>query len=149
MKLTMKDLDGYSYDKARLFGLPHIGAKYLPDTAGRQWKITTDKCQVCGRPATNAHHIVPRRCGHVYHHPAGFWLSSPLIALCGSGTTGCHNGFHGGASLKITWEWLKPEYEPLWWSGELLKRYGEHSPKLYRFGYWVIEGNNYRKEIRK
>ena len=147
--LTMKDLDGYSYDKARLFGLPHIGAKYRGDTSGRQYDYTSDTCAVCGKPATNIHHIVPRGVGTVYHHPSGFILLSPLIALCGSGTTGCHNGFHGGASLKIRWEWIKPEYEALWWSGELLKRYGEHSKKIYRFGYWVISGQGFEKEIRK
>lgn len=42
---------------------------------------TGHRCAVCGRYATNTHHIVPRSLGGV---------SGPTVRLCGSGTTGCH-----------------------------------------------------------
>ena len=47
----------------------------------------TDTCVVCGRLATNRHHVVPRSLGG---------HDGPTVALCGSGTTGCH----GLAELK-------------------------------------------------
>ncbi|MFR3452249.1 MAG: hypothetical protein ACLTSX_12580 [Collinsella sp.] len=72
--------------------------------------------------------------------PNGTWsLRSPLFALCGSGTTGCHNGFHGGARYVPRWVWDNIQYEQQWWDGLLLKLYPPHHPGLYEYGRWEIE----------
>lgn len=130
--LSRDTLHGWSKDKAELMGLPHIGARYI----GRRHELVQSYCTVCGRPATNAHHVVPIRCGHTFKLK-DYELKSPLIALCGSGTTGCHGRFHSGA-LVARWHWLDDRYEDAWWSGELLDKYGPHSIDLHRFGIWEI-----------
>lgn len=139
---------GLSYEKASLYGLPHIGARYRRSgckwkrNGARSYERTQEWCCICGRPATNCHHVVPISYGEVFElsTPNGDWaLRSPLFALCGSGTTGCHNGFHGGAWLKARWVWDSPEYEREWWDGVLLARYAPHHPALYCYGQWVIE----------
>ena len=132
--LTREQLHGWSYDKASLMGLPNIGAKYV---TARRYKLTTDTCAVCGARATNVHHIVPKRNGYTFalHNHE---LRSPLIALCGSGTTGCHGLFHSG-KLKAVWEWNSEEYERQWWSGELIDRHGAHSQAFFKYGNWTIE----------
>lgn len=137
-----------TYEKAMLYGLPHIGARYAHN--GRKWmkngarkyERTQEWCAVCGEPATNCHHVVPISNGQVLERstPYGdFPLRSPLFAVCGSGTTGCHGGFHGGAWLKARWVWDLPEYGDAWESGELLVRFAPHHPALYCYGQWEIE----------
>lgn len=63
-------------------------------------------CIVCGRFGANWHHEPPKGTGG-----ACAWHGS-LLALCGSGTTGCHGLRHAGR-LKLRfnddagrWEWL-------------------------------------------
>lgn len=51
---------------------------------GRDW------CIVCGRPHPNLHHMPPIGSGR-----RSEWKGA-LLALCGSGTTGCHGAFHAG-----------------------------------------------------
>lgn len=137
-----------SHDKLTLYGLPHIGARYTHN--GRKWKRngarayerTQEWCAICGQKATNCHHVVPISYGEVFirETPYGeFPLRSPLFCLCGGGTWGCHDGFHGGAWLKARWAWDSPEYEEAWDSGELLNRYAPHHPALYCYGQWEIE----------
>ena len=139
---------GFSREKAMLYGLPHIGAHYAH--GGRKWsrsgarryERTQEWCAICGRPATNCHHVVPVSNGAVFEldTPRGtFPLRSPLFAVCGSGTTGCHNGFHGGAFLKARWLWDSPEFEDAWWSGEIISRFAPHHPAIYCYGQWEIE----------
>lgn len=54
-----------------------------------QWKAIHARkrlgrpCRLCGAPATNLHHIVPRSQG-------GDDVEANLVEVCGSGTTGCH-----------------------------------------------------------
>ena len=78
-------------------------------------------------------------------------LRSPLFALCGSGTTGCHNGFHGGSALTARWMWDDPQYERWWWDGILLEQWGPHAEELYGFGFWRIEDRKHDRliEIRE
>lgn len=128
---------GLSSDKAELFGKPHIGAVY---TSGGRYRRTRERCPVCGRFATNCHHVAPRSVATEMPlvTPLGAWaLRSPLIALCGSGTTGCHGRFHE-RRLAIRWVWYRPSYRDMWWSGQLLSEHVPHSPALYRYGYWEI-----------
>lgn len=142
------NLHGISIEKAALYGLPHIGARYAQEgkkwsrSGARRYEKTCDFCFICGRPSTNCHHVVPLSCGQVFEleTPRGtFPLRSPLFALCGSGTTGCHNGFHGAARFKAAWSWDDPEFERAWWDGRLLSQYPPHSPQLYNYGAWLIE----------
>lgn len=57
--------------------------------------ITSVYCAVCGAPATDQHHVVPRSRGG--HH-------GPTIALCGFGNTGgCHGAAHAHR-LHFRWE---------------------------------------------
>ena len=73
------------------------------------------------------------------------------LASWASGTTGCHDKFHGGARLKAEWAWRSKVYEEAWWTGELLQVYEPHSPDLYEFGYWAITdryGNEIIREVK-
>lgn len=145
--IGMRQLRGLSIDKAELYGKPHIGARY---TSGDRYGLTADRCCVCGAPATNCHHVIPKSRGREFamQTPSGLWmLRSPLLALCGSGTTGCHDGFHGGAFLKASWVWHSPIYRDAWWSGELLEAHSPHSPELYMYGHWAIRDSRANKTI--
>lgn len=51
--------------------------------------VVGQECAACGRPASNAHHIMPR--GSPFF---GDDVAANLLALCGSGTTGCHGLYH-------------------------------------------------------
>ena len=61
--------------------------------------IVSNKCAVCGKYATNQHHVVQKGMGGV---SAEVEKSIPKITLCGSGTTGCHGDVHAGR-LHIMW----------------------------------------------
>ena len=90
--------------------------------------------------AGSVHHVARRSWGEAFRlvTPRGTWdLRSPLFCLCGSGTTGCHGGFHDGG-LRAEWSWRSSVYEEAWWSGVLLREYGPHHPGLYEFGRWLI-----------
>lgn len=139
-------LRGWPKERAELYGKPHLGARY---TGGRSYELTQPRCCVCGRRATNCHHVAQRSWGQEFRlvTPNGTWdLRSPLFALCGSGTTGCHNKFHGGAGLRAEWRWRSEAYEEAWWTGQLLQAYRPHDPSLYEYGYWAIT-DRYGNEI--
>ena len=126
-----------SRQRAALYGMPHIGCEYV----GSRYRMTQDYCAVCGMRATNCHHIVPRGLGETIRleTPKGTWeMRSPLIALCGTGTTGCHGRFHAGL-LKARWVW-DGDYEDAWWDGSLLAEIEPHDPLLYAYGRWEIDG---------
>lgn len=145
--IHMSQLRGLSIDKAEIYGKPHIGARYV----GNRYERTQGFCCICGRPATNCHHVIPRGRGDfAMQTPEGVQLlRSPLFAVCGSGTTGCHNGFHGGAFLQAKWVWNSPIYRDAWWSGELLRMYEPHSIELYQFGHWEIRDSRNNKTIKR
>lgn len=134
-------LRGRSYEVASCYGMPHVGAFY----AGSGATGTLEEyapCAWCGRGATNAHHHPHRSQGAVWnmHTPWGtFALRPALIAVCGSGTTGCHDLMHGGAALYPQWVWDDEDAEQEWWSGWLLAHgFAPHDPRLYEFGHWQI-----------
>lgn len=60
--------------------------------------VESDRCAVCGRWATNRHHVVEKGMGGVGKSEA----LVPRISLCGSGTTGCHWLVHAGM-LHLYW----------------------------------------------
>ena len=146
MILDAVQLRGWARERAELYGKPHLGARY---TGKRRYELLQSRCCVCGRPAQSCHHVAHRSWGLEFElvTPNGTWeLRSPLFALCGSGTTGCHNGFHGGAALKAEWRWHSEVYEKAWWTGELLQAHRQHDPALYDYGCWAItdrDGNEF------
>lgn len=138
---TTQQLQGLPYNIAECYGKPHIGCYYESDNVKSHKRMENAICCCCGTLATNAHHNPPLSRGRSFnlYTPTGIHALKPaLFALCGSGTTGCHNGFHGGARYKAEWIWLSDEYAEMWWNGELLKKYAPHSKELYGFGYWRI-----------
>lgn len=138
----MWQLRGLPYDVAERYGKPCVGAHYRGHGARSNALDEGARCACCGRPATNSHHCPPLHFGQGFllATPRGSWLLRPaLIALCGSGTTGCHDGFHGGARYRATWEWRSDEFARMWWDGELLSRVAPHSPALYAWGLWRFE----------
>lgn len=134
-------LRGMSLQHAELYGKPHIGAEYMGESvkSHRTWQGSV--CAVCGRPATNVHHVSPLSRGRTFRleTQVGVWELKPaLFALCGTGTTGCHNGFHGGARFKAEWVWDNDRDAHEWWRGELLLMMRPHDPMLYLYGWWEI-----------
>ena len=149
MILDASQLGGWSKERAELYGKPHLGARY---THGKAYEALSPRCCVCGRRAGSVHHVAHRSWGETFRlvTPCGTWdLRSPLFCLCGSGTTGCHDKFHGGARLKAEWAWRSKVYEEAWWTGELLQVYEPHSPDLYEYGYWLITDRDGNEMIRE
>ena len=139
--IQMAQLRGTSLERAEIYGKPHVGCRYTGKGA-RAYERTSDVCCVCGRPAQSCHHVVPRGRGERFElrTAKGTWsLRSPLFALCGSGTTGCHDGFHGGARFFPRWVWDNPLYQEQWWDGSLLVLHPPHHPGLYMYGRWEID----------
>lgn len=135
---SSRQLQGLSLDVAECYGKPHINAHYTADNVDKY--IHEGACALCGGRATNAHHQPPKGRGRNFlllTDWGQFVLKPSLIALCGSGTTGCHGRVHNRQVL-IKWVWRDEEYQRQWWSGEILKNYAPHSKELYNFGYWVI-----------
>lgn len=133
-------LGGLSVKAASSMGMPHQGAYYLNETGDAhqvEKGIHCIRCRV--NPATNAHHEPPKGLGGqkvlILH---GQLLRPALHALCGSGTTGCHEQRHAH-KFEIVWEWEKDIYKQAWWEGEFFREgLKPHSPDLYDFGEWVI-----------
>lgn len=150
-EIAGSQLHGWSYADASLMGMPHVGAVYR----GRANRLEENSsCLICGSPGENAHHAVPKGQGKQMFNlitPVGtFPLRSPLFAVCGSGTTGCHNGFHGGGLYRVRWEWDDPDTERAWWSGALLSDgYAPHDARLWLMGRYVIERRGeFFREVR-
>lgn len=137
-------------DRDMLYGLPHIGCHYDGRKVNDNRLDEDAVCVCCGKMATNAHHYPPKGTAPLRQRN-GFILRPALFAVCGSGTTGCHDGWHGGARYEAWWRWDRAEYEQQWKDGTLLDRYGPHSRMLYYYGCWVIHDKklDYIWEVRK
>jgi len=143
-------LRGLPYEAAECYGKPHIMCRYSGSSAKSHMRDEDARCVCCGRMATNAHHNPPLSKGHIFllmTKWGRFALKPSLIAVCGSGTTGCHNGFHGGARFKARWVWDSDEYAEMWWNGEFLKHMRPHSRELYRYGCWHISDSETGREF--
>ena len=138
---------GLSRSRAELFGKPNVGAEYV----GRERYVhTADRCPVCGAPAGSVHHLCPRgtaRSIEIVGPDGPTLLRSSLVALCGSGTTGCHGRMHS-RELEVEWEWYRPAYEAMWWDGLLLASVEPHSNDLYRYGCWAIRDRDTHSVLR-
>lgn len=146
--LKSSQLGGMPLERAELYGKPHLGCRY---TSGDRYEALQPVCAVCGRRAGSCHHVARRSWGKAFRLETenGTWdLRSPLFALCGSGTTGCHGRFHT-AGLRAEWRWRSDEYGEAWWRGELLRDYGPHHPGLYGYGCWVVTDGAGHEMIRE
>lgn len=133
----MRILNGLPLQRAEMYGKPHIGAEYTGKTS---YERLIDFCPICGLFATNTHHLSPKSTSKVFTlqgKKAAYPLRTALIALCGSGTMGCHSKFHKH-HFEAYWHWYGTEYAKSWWNGEMLESIEPHSPDLYEFGYWQI-----------
>lgn len=132
-------LRGLSVATAQKFGMPNAGAHY--EGRGVRTNRLDDgaRCAFCRRPATNAHHVPAVGMGarNATFELHGYQLRPALIALCGSGTTGCHGDCHNGL-MRIDWKWDSDEYAQAWWRGDLLREFGPASPMFYEFGHWEL-----------
>lgn len=143
---TMDKLRGLTFEQAECFGKPHIGASYAKRDVRSNRLDSFATCAVCGGEAMSSHHEPPLGMGgrnrqFLLSTPAGdFTLRPALIALCGSGTTGCHGDRHNSLRvLRFRWVWDRGYYQEQWWNGYLLTHgYEPHDPGLYEFGYWQL-----------
>ena len=153
-----------------LYGLPHIGATYIPGWTKkkRNYDRVSDMCQVCCQArATSTHHIIPIGMGGrqsakriaidrafcesyssvqapeiISTSMGNFEVYTPLIAVCGTGTIGCHGDFEEHR-IRIEWVWRDELCKTLWESGWILSHgYQPNSERLFEFGYYRISGRN-------
>ena len=148
-----RQLRGLSVDVAELYGKPHLGACYRGTGANAKAYRVLDgaRCAICRWPATNAHHVPPlsKGRGFLLSTPRGEWLLRPsLFALCGSGTTGCHDGFHGGARFFPRWVWRDDRCARAWWGGDILSELAPHDPGIFAYGHWLVEDRLTGREYR-
>lgn len=144
-------LRGLSIDKARCYGMPHFMAYYASKSVASNRLEYNARCIVCGRRATNSHHHPPRGTAAKFTL-YGQELKPALLAVCGSGTTGCHGLIHSG-KVKIRWTWDSHEAEKAWFSGRYFAEgVNPHDEILYKLGHWevsVTDGHGRRtKNIR-
>ena len=133
------------------YGMPHIGCRYTrDDVSATAFDDSFVPCAVCGAKATNRHHEPPRGLHSATDEDGTkrpgallmltdwgrFILKPALIALCGSGTQGCHGRRHN-REIGIEWTFDTPEYEEQWASGYLLAHgWLPHTERLYGIGCW-------------
>lgn len=134
-------LRGLPYERAQLYGMPNIGAKYLRDDVDSQMLLPGAVCAVCGRKAVNSHHEPPKSNGRSFllRSRWGLFVLKPaLIALCGSGTTGCHGRRHE-RRWSVRWEWDADGNAEKWWDGWWLSHgFAPNSRKLFELGRYVF-----------
>ena len=132
-------LHGMSIDKARLFGMPHVGCHYANLSVNSHKLDRGARCAVCGQIARHAHHEPQKGMGgtrgFLLHE---FALRPALLALCPQ----CHHDRHF-SDLSFTWLWEDDESEAEWASGKLLRDgFGPGSEELFSLGYWVVLRNH-------
>lgn len=147
---TPDKLGCWSVEKARMFGMPCIGAEYTSKT-GDHYRILDDaQCMVCGKPASHVHHEPNKGIGgHATLELAGNVLRPALFALC----TKCHDQrhfAHKGDRLLFRWKWVKDTIERDWVNGSFLNSdYDPHDNRLFLFGYYEIyEGEKLVKIVQ-
>ncbi|MEG2533466.1 MAG: hypothetical protein RSB04_10700 [Gordonibacter sp.] len=168
-----------TYSGAQLMGLPHIGSAYVPGWSRkrRRYERQSEVCEVCGEArAESTHHIVAvgmggrqsaraietddsfcakidndavQFPGFVRSKMGSFEVYTPLIAVCGDGTRGCHGKFEHG-TLSVEWHWLDSLCAELWESGWILSHgYEPNSSALYEFGFYrILDHGEVIREVR-
>lgn len=137
-------LRGLSSGQASCFGMPHMGADYRNATGDAHKLESGLHCVRCRlNPAEQAHHEPPKGMGGAKRTFTlhGYQMRPALLALCAE----CHHERHQ-MMYTIRWKWFEPDYERMWWEGELFAEgYVPHDPRLYDLGEWEFEP---RKKIR-
>lgn len=132
------------------YGKPHIGSRYNRDDAKDYRLAENAGCATCPSKATNSHHFPPLSKGRHFllsTEWGQFVLKPALIALCGSGNTGCHGKAHSH-DLSFEWVWESDDLAERWWSGYLLAHgFAPHDPKLLALGHWEAEEGGRRWRI--
>lgn len=147
--------NGLPMDRANLYGKPHLGGAFYPDMRTKLGHLEPDAvCVVCGKPASNAHHVVPKGMGggsatlHLPFDDKGIELRSPLMAVCGMGNvSGCHKRMHD-RDVRVRWEWDEPKYEEWWWKGYFFQNHEQHDPAFFNFGRYIIDIDGTEVEFR-
>lgn len=139
-------------EKARMFGMPCVGAAYTHPIKDKYRLTEGAKCMVCGAPAVHVHHEPNKGMGGKATLTLdGHELRPALIALCNR----CHDMRHfsgGDKRLAIRWQWDNPEIHEYGWAiGALMNAgYAPHSKKLFELGYYAIyQGNKLVKKYRE
>lgn len=140
---TSEKLGTLTVEKARMFGMPHVGAKYTSKTGDHYRMLEGARCMVCGQPAAHVHHEPNKGMGgHATLELAGHGLRPALFALCQK----CHDQrhfAHNGDRLSIRWRWaFEPtshEYEKLWVEGGFFESgFMPHDERLFWYGWYEI-----------
>lgn len=125
-----------------LLGFPHIGAEYVTgfSRGHRNYRREDDAlCAVCGRMASETHHLVELGMGgvqmpHNAHRPYGvFPLYSPLLALCRE----CHDRFHLHG-LRAEWAYDEGEGD----GPATMALRTANSPLLFGYGRYLLFGRD-------
>lgn len=136
-------LRGLPIAYAEGYGKPHLGSAYTADDAKAYELMEGAKCAACSCLATNSHHFPPLSKGRHFllsTRWGQFVLKPALIALCGSGTTGCHGKAHSH-DMSVEWVWDSDDAADRWWSGWLLSHgIAPHDPALFEYGHWEVGG---------
>ena len=128
-------LRGTPYQVAECYGKPHIRCHYTGNGVNSHKLDEGALCAICGTKATNAHHWPPKgRCQTFTLN--GVTMKPALIALCGSGTVGCHGEWHAGR-FRALWKWDCDDAAREWWEGGFCGL-APHDPHIYRFGCWEL-----------
>lgn len=136
---TRDRLHGFSIDKARLYGMPHIGCCYVGASVNSYDRAYGARCAVCGNLAHHSHHEPQKGMGGggKGFRLGGFTLRPALIALCAD----CHEKRHKSL-ISFDWKWDDPGTEELWASGYLLESgFAPHDEMLFMLGCWEVFSN--------
>lgn len=129
---------GVSINRLELMGKPHIGAHYEREDYRTNRLDEGARCVICGRIATDSHHLVPRSVlrGYTVDTPLGrFVTMSPLFALCRT----CHKDIHDRGRYNFEWRWTKKQYVDEWHNGHTLAHVCRPgSDFLFQEGYYLM-----------
>lgn len=88
---TPDKLGTWTVEKARMFGMPCVGAEYTSEIGDHYRMLDGACCMVCGQPAHHVHHEPNKGMGgRATLELAGHVLRPALFALC----TKCHDQRH-------------------------------------------------------
>lgn len=148
---TAEQLHGYSLERAECYGKPHVMSRYVGSGVNNYKLDDNANCCICGKPATNSHHLPPKGYGIAFVLPTKmgqFVLRPALLSVCGSGTTGCHGLIHNKV-ITVKWVWDEDEYAEAWWDGTFLSHgIKPHSEQLYEYGHWEVRKPGQIMQIR-
>ena len=132
---------GISKQRLELMGKPHIGAYYEREDYKTNRLKEGARCAICGKPATESHHVVPRSTVHAYTLDtplARFVVMSPLFALC----RGCHDDIHKRGRYAIEWVWEREQYREEWENGHTLAHICRPANEfLFQQGHYLLTDN--------